>query len=128
MTEWQEATKVFKWREPEPNCHQFKYLGRTPQGGLSGGDDVYECVLCGKSGYGEEETERCFKADEKGKTEAVIVGKTEHYYSDIKEKAVKGKHIIIQDPTLKYPEVITKEEFDKFFIASLNRQETGDKK
>jgi len=29
------------------DCKSMKYLGRTPQGGLSGGDDVYKCEICG---------------------------------------------------------------------------------
>ena len=29
------------------DCKSMKYLGRTPQGGLSGGDDVYQCEICG---------------------------------------------------------------------------------
>ena len=29
-------------------CRSMKYLGRTPQGGLSGGDDVYQCEICGR--------------------------------------------------------------------------------
>lgn len=28
------------------DCISMKYLGRTPQGGLSGGDDIYECEIC----------------------------------------------------------------------------------
>ena len=121
MSEWNRATKTFQWREPEPNCHEFKYIGRTPQGGLSGGDDVYECILCGSGGYGEDENDNCSKAEEKGKTEVVIVGRTE-YHNDLKERAVKGKHIIIQDSSSKYPKVITKEEFDKFFTLTLEKE------
>ena len=30
------------------DCVSMKYLGRTPQGGCSGGDDIYECEICGK--------------------------------------------------------------------------------
>ena len=32
-------------------CHikSMKYMGRTPQGGCSGGDDIYECEICGYS-------------------------------------------------------------------------------
>jgi hypothetical protein len=28
------------------------YLGRTPQGGSSGGDDIYECEICGSDRIG----------------------------------------------------------------------------
>lgn len=28
------------------DCISMKYFGRTPQGGLAGGDDVYECEIC----------------------------------------------------------------------------------
>ena len=31
------------------DCISMKYVGRTPQGGCSGGDDVYECEICGRS-------------------------------------------------------------------------------
>lgn len=26
----------------------LKYVGRTPQGGMSGGENIYECEICGK--------------------------------------------------------------------------------
>lgn len=51
-----------------PRCDAISmaYVGRTPQGGLSGGDDVYECQLCGldteSSGY---ESEVMFRASER---------------------------------------------------------------
>ena len=28
------------------DTRRMAYLGRTPQGGLSGGDDVYRCEIC----------------------------------------------------------------------------------
>jgi hypothetical protein len=30
------------------DCISMEYLGRTPRGGLSGGDDIYKCEICGK--------------------------------------------------------------------------------
>jgi DNA-directed RNA polymerase subunit M/transcription elongation factor TFIIS len=35
------------------DCVSMKYLGRTPRGGLSGGDDFYECEICGKSNFSQ---------------------------------------------------------------------------
>jgi len=29
------------------DCVSMRYMGRTLQGGLTGGDDVYECEICG---------------------------------------------------------------------------------
>jgi len=29
------------------DCISLKYVGRTPQGGCAGGDDIYECEICG---------------------------------------------------------------------------------
>ena len=37
---------------PSCNCTSMKYLGRTPQGGLTGGDDIYECEICHKNNHG----------------------------------------------------------------------------
>lgn len=34
---------------PYCDCISRRYVGRTPQGGLSGGDDIYECEICGRS-------------------------------------------------------------------------------
>jgi hypothetical protein len=34
------------------DCVSMRYVGRTPQGGLSGGDSVYECEICGRTNYG----------------------------------------------------------------------------
>ncbi len=31
------------------DCISMGYMGRTPQGGSSGGDDIYECEICGKN-------------------------------------------------------------------------------
>jgi hypothetical protein len=120
MTEWKKAKKLVECREPEPNAHEFKYLGRTPQGGLSGGDDVYECVLCGETGYGEDENDYCSEAETKGKTEAVVVGQTEYYYHDIKQRAVKGKHIIVKD--VDGIRVIEKSVFEKNYELEAKNQ------
>jgi len=30
------------------DCVSMKYVGRTPKGGCSGGDDIYECEICGR--------------------------------------------------------------------------------
>jgi len=30
----------------EDVAHKWTYVGKTPQGGLAGGDDVYECKRC----------------------------------------------------------------------------------
>jgi hypothetical protein len=36
-------------------CHvrSMKYVGRTPKGGMSGGEEIYECEICGheETGY-----------------------------------------------------------------------------
>lgn len=90
------AKKLVEWREPEPNTHEWKYVGRTPQGGLAGGDDIYECKLCGKTSLGEEWNGHCWEAKEKGgKTEAVQLGWKDGYPGE--ERAVLGKHIIVKD-------------------------------
>ena len=33
------------------DCISMKYMGRTPRGGLTGGDDVYECEICNTTKY-----------------------------------------------------------------------------
>jgi len=97
MSEWKKTKKLVEWREPEPNTHEWKYVGRTPQGGLSGGDDVYECKLCGRSSEGESWNSHCWEAKEKGgKTEAIHVGYDDYRYR-ITKRAIKGKHIIVKD-------------------------------
>jgi hypothetical protein len=116
MSEWKQATKTFQWREPQPNDHEWKYVGRTPQGGLSGGDDVYECQLCHITTDEPSKAWSCQKGSE-GKTEKVVTGKHPEYYYDITEKAILGKHIILQDPSCNYPEVIAKTDFKKFFVS-----------
>ena len=30
------------------DCISMEYLGRTPRGGLTGGDDIYKCEICSK--------------------------------------------------------------------------------
>jgi predicted GTPase len=35
------------------DCISLAYAGRTPQGGLSGGEDIYECEICEKTYYSE---------------------------------------------------------------------------
>ncbi len=37
------------------SCHvqSMKYMGRTPRGGLSGGQEIYECEICGKDWIGD---------------------------------------------------------------------------
>ena len=115
MSEWKQATKIFQWREPQPNDHEWEYVGRTPQGGLSGGDDVYECQLCHVTTDEPSKAWSCEKGKD-GKTEKVVIGKNS-YYHNITEKAIVGEHIIIQDPAQKYPEVISKADFTKFFTS-----------
>jgi hypothetical protein len=113
MSDWQKATKQVFWREPIPNAHEWKYSGRTPQGGLSGGDDVYMCELCGTSTCEPSKAWRCEKGST-GKTEEVVVGKSEYWF-DIKENAILGKDIVIKHPDQQYPKVITVVEFKKYY-------------
>lgn len=108
MTEWKKAKKLIEWREPEPNTHEWKYAGRTPQGGLSGGDDVHECTLCGRSSLSERWNDQCWEG-EKGKTEVIQIGPNYRH----KERAILGKHIIIKDET--GLEIILIENFKKYY-------------
>ncbi|VVB52332.1 Uncharacterised protein [uncultured archaeon] len=109
MSEWKKASKVVEWREPTPNAHEFGYAGRTPQGGLSGGDDVYECKNCGLSTLEPSRELNCPQAH-KGKTESVVVGKKDGWI-DIREDAIVGKHIIVKDEAGIH--IVDKEVFDK---------------
>ena len=111
MTEWKKAKKIVEYREPEPNAHEWKYVGRTPQGGLSGGDDVHECVNCGKSDMSENWDDHCWKGSH-GKTEVVEL--TPHRYNTKKERAIVGKHLIIKAEDGQQS-VISLEDFNKYY-------------
>ena len=122
MSEWKQANKIVQWREPEPNTHEWKCVGRTPQGGLSGGDDIYECHLCGLTTCEPSIEKYCSKVGVKGKTECVIVGHTE-YWTDIYKEAVVGKHIIIKDEN--GIQIIALETFAKNFSMVNQKGEKG---
>jgi len=95
MSEWKKATIIVEFREPKPNAHEWKYVGRTPQGGLAGGDDVHECKLCGKSNFDESWNSHCWEASEKGKVENVEFGyKNGH---QITKQAILGEDVIVKD-------------------------------
>ena len=34
------------------DCYSMRYEGKTPQGGLAGGDEIYECEICGRDNQG----------------------------------------------------------------------------
>jgi len=110
MMEWKKAKKLVEYREPIPNTHEWKYDGRTPQGGLSGGDDVHKCKLCGKTNIYEKWNDSCWEG-KKGKTEAVEL--TPNRYNSKKERAILGTHTIIKDQDKQH--VITIEDFEKYY-------------
>ncbi|MBU2612671.1 MAG: hypothetical protein KKB62_03045 [Nanoarchaeota archaeon] len=33
------------------DTQSMKYIGRTPQGGLAGGDDIYKCEICERDNF-----------------------------------------------------------------------------
>ena len=35
------------------NVRSMAYIGRTPQGGMSGGEEIYECEICGHDWVGD---------------------------------------------------------------------------
>jgi len=109
--EWKKAIHLVEYREPKPNAHKWKYVGRTPQGGLSGGDDVHKCTLCGK--YDSDPwswNSICQKASEGGDTE-IFTKYTRD--GDIIERAIVGKHMIIREG--KKVTIIDKANFDQFY-------------